>query len=205
MNIMLLTLLLLFAVGGLTFYRVQSKENRLGGTISKAKAYWLTYVLFNYFGVSLYFLLSLSTDTIGYDGLLIFTLLILLRAVIQLFMMFGLRNWRPPYGFFSNILISVFMVCYLVWVFYGSGFMDLQHFIFPLFIAKLTLILLCDSYYALVFYRIVGDETKGDKAVWFANNQDVRFQFINRLTYRMNYIFSLLTAAFLTLTFIAYG
>lgn len=205
MNIMLLTLLLIFSVGGLTFYRVQSRTNRLGGTISKAKAYWLTYVLFNYFGVSLYFLLSLSPESIGYNGLFIFTVLIILRTLIQLIMMFGLRNWRPPYGIFSNLLIAIFTISYIFWEIYGNEFVEIQDYILPLFLAKLTIILLCDSYYALAFYKIVGDETTGDQAIWFANNQDVRFQFINQLTYRLNFIFTLISIAFLTMTFIAYG
>ena len=205
MFIMLLTLILIFGVGGLTFFRVQSRKNRIGGAISQAKALWLTYVLFNYFGVSLYFLQSLSKATIGYNGLLIFTVLIILRSLIQLIMMFGLRNWRPPYGIFSNLLVAIFMVSFLVWEFFSYEMIEIKDYVLLLFLAKLTIILLCDSYYALAFYKIVGDKTTGDQALWFANSQDVRFQFINKLTYRLNFIFSLLTAAFLIMTFIAYG
>lgn len=205
MIITLLTLLLVFGFGGFIYYQLQQRANRLGGTISKAKAYWLTYALFNYFGLSLYLLISLAPESIGYKGLLIFIILILLRTLIQLIMMFGLLNWRPPYGIFSNLLISIVMISYLAQEIYGNEFIEIQHFILPLFIVKLTGILLCDSYYALAFYKIVGYETTGNKAVWFANDKEVRFDFINRLTFRMNIIFTLSTAFFLTMAISAYG
>jgi len=198
-------LLLLFAGLGIAYYRLQKKVGRIGGAISMAKAFWLAYALFNYLGLSLYLLIVLPQDMVGYLGLLTFTSLIYTRTIIQGIMMFRSKNWKPPYGIISNLLVALVLVTFL-----GLGFLDSENtfvsqHIIHIFIVKLTAILLCDSYYAFLFYRIVGDATIGEQAVWFAASEDTRFDFVNRLTFRLNFVFCLLTSIFLAMLIIFYG
>ncbi|CAN5588393.1 hypothetical protein BH23THE1_BH23THE1_35740 [soil metagenome] len=205
MLVTFIALILVFTFLGLAYYRLQKDANRIGGTISMAKAFWLTFALFNYLGLSLFLLIYMPSDTLGYFGLLVFVILILLRTVIQIIMMFGLLNWRPPYGIFSNILITIVLIVFLVMEVSVREFDSVQHFIIPLFIVKLMAMLLCDSYYAFVFYKIVGNATTGEQAVWFATDEDDRFEFINRLTYQLNILFIFVLAILSVLIIIAYG
>ncbi len=205
MFIALLILLLTFAFLGIIYYRRQQNADKIGGPISQAKAFWLSYVLLNYFGLSVYVLMVLSPEMPGYRTVLVFTLLIYLRAIIQLLMMYGFLNWKPTYGIISNLLIAIVLLFFFGKEMSGSEFDGVQDYILPLFIINLMAILLCDSYYAREFHRIVGEETTGSKAVWFASGNEARFSTINRLTYRLNIFFVLLTANTFALILIAYG
>ncbi len=205
MLIILLLLLLLFAFLGFIYYRRQQKADNIGGPISQAKAFWLAYVLFNYFGLSAYLLFYLPPEMPGYFTLLVFTVLITLRAIIQMVMMYGFLNWRPPYGIISNLLIAAVLLILLSIGIPEGSLENARDYILPLFITQLIALLLCDSYYARAFHRIIGGETTGKKALWFASGDDVRFGFINRLTYRFNIFFVLFTAGILALIIIVYG
>jgi hypothetical protein len=205
MLLILLVLVLLFTILGVAYYKRQQKANRIGGSISRAKVYWLAYALFNYLALPIFLLLALAPETPGYLGVLVFACLIYTRAVIQAVMMYGLLNWKPPYGIVSNLLIAVVMIFFLVSVFFSYELDGISHYILLLFLLKLTAILLCDSYYAFVFYRIVGQGTIGDQAVWFASSNDSRFDLINRMTYRFNIFFTIVTVIFLAMIIIAYG
>ena len=72
--------------------------------------------------------------------------------------------------------------------------------ILSLFLFKLILILFTDTIYAHKFKRLVGNHTKGKKAVWYASNEK-KFQNINSITYRNNIIFSILSITLITLMF----
>lgn len=205
MILYLLAILLLFGFFGIAYYNRQQKANIIGGSISRAKAYWLAYALFNYLAFPVFLLLVLAPETPGYMGIIVFACLIYTRAVIQAVMMYALLNWKPPYGIVSNLLIAVVMIFFFVSSFFRYELDGLSQYILPLFLLKLTAILLCDSYYAYIFYRIVGEATTGERGVWFASAEDSRFDYINRLTYRLNIFFTIVTIIFLALIIIAYG
>jgi len=198
-------LILLFTILGVSYHRQQRGAGRIGGSISQAKAFWLAYVLFNYLGLTGLLVWFLSPDHPGYFGLLLFGSLFLIRGLIQPLMMFKWLNWKPPYGIFSNILMASTLLIFLAFELHEHRLEAPHQYVLPIFLVKLIALLLCDSYYAFVFFRIVGEGTTGEEAIWFAADEDARFESVNRLTFRLNIVFSIISLFFLTFTVIAYG
>lgn len=205
MIIALLVLVALFAVSGFLIYKLQQKGNMVGGSISPAKSYWLSYALFNYLALSVLLLVYSPASLPFYFGLLVFVALIYLRSMVQMLMMYKFKNWRPPYGIFSNLLFAGVIIIFLITDYSSLNFSDWQLLVLPLFLIKITALLLCDTYYAFAFYRIVGDSTTGEQAIWFAASEDDRFTAINRLTFRLNILFSIFTLLLAVLILLVYG
>ncbi len=70
---------------------------------------------------------------------------------------------------------------------------DSAFLIHEIYLGILAMALLADTYFACQFHKIVGQATKGDKAIWYASAEDVRFRNINRITFFSNIGFFCLT------------
>ena len=115
-------------------------------------------------------------------------------------LMFVTKNWSPPIGITYN-LIAVLALSYFLFKLIITDNWTLNIYIIIIYICILILILLTDTYYARTFYELVGQETKGEKAIWFASD-DEKFARINRITHRNNVIFILLSLVMLLLLLI---
>lgn len=167
------------------------KSSSKGGAISKPKLYWLFYAL------SAYYLWPLIVgfdfgwkDNIGKWVLFIFGFMTI-RAIVQSIIMYGTKNWSPWMGISFNVLSFLFTSFCLIKLFYFEN-MAWNYHPFQIMIVILWFCFLIDTYYAWAFWLIVGDETKGDKPIWFANAEDLRFQRINKVTSINNIILTIL-------------
>lgn len=61
------------------------------------------------------------------------------------------------------------------------------------YIIGILLTLATDTYYAYSFFKIVGRETMGTQAIWYASDEDPQFKRINRITKYLNYFFYTIT------------
>ncbi len=88
-------------------------------------------------------------------------------------MMFVTKNWTPPIGITHNI--SCFLLLVFAPFFIQGEKLGLTS---PYTIYHLSLILsiMMETYYAFAFWKIVGEKTKGDEAVWYANKEDPAFK-----------------------------
>ena len=177
---MIFTLLSILALF-LSFYFFWRQNNRakMGGAISKAKAFWLFFTIYVWFFLLpyCYYNFELSPYT---DIWIIFSLWMWIRGVVEIFMMFVTKNWVPPIGIVHDLsCVIIFLGLSIYWF---SGLKT--HFSWPYGIFHLTLFtsVILETYYAYGFYKIVGDKTKGEDAVWYAPADKAEFQFIVRVT-----------------------
>jgi hypothetical protein len=115
----------------------------------------------------------------------------LLRACIQPILMYIIKKWTPYYGMTFNILLAFYVIFQLIST--GHIGFDSAFLIHEIYLGILAMALLADTYFAYQFHKIVGQSTKGDKAIWYASAEDVRFRNINRITFFSNIAFFCLT------------
>ncbi|MBI4577672.1 MAG: hypothetical protein HY722_15525 [Planctomycetes bacterium] len=187
---------LLLALVGWTYRRGQNRQDRagqtvghggarhkLGGPISRAKTLWLLYTLAVWF--TLCPVVALWSDA-AYPLRLVlgaFAAWMWARGLAEMVMLYGTRNWTPPLGVAHDLSCLLLVAAGLAW--FHSELATLRR-PFDLWTLGLTasvlLSLVLEVYYALAFFAIVRGRTRGDDALWFADDQDPRFRRINRHT-----------------------
>lgn len=190
MKWILFVLLICVTVSGIIFYKRQNNGFKIGGPISKPKAYWLFFVLFQYYCFSIWLLLFYG-ESFFRNPLIITIVLLLIRAFLQPIIMYLTKNWRPIFGMTFNILTAVTITIFTIFYFLNADF-ELQEVdkIQNAFLCMIVFILITDTYYAYSFNKLVKGETVGPKAIWFASSENKKFDKINRITFWLNIIFS---------------
>jgi hypothetical protein len=106
------------------------------------------------------------------------------------------KNWRTKHGVFFNISSATLILCFTIYLIFGPyNFWALSpkssiSWFYIIYALTMATTLLTDSFYAFEFGKLVGKETMGDKAIWFASN-DPKFDKINSITKRNNFLFIL--------------
>jgi hypothetical protein len=100
---------------GVRFYRKQ-KAGALGGAISKPKAFWLPFAIYLWFVVA---------GVMGFDPALpasvrapfaALAVSMWIRGAIEMLMLYGTKNWKPPYGIAHDLFtIGVMLVVTGLW------------------------------------------------------------------------------------------
>lgn len=102
-------LFFVLAIAG--FYYMQNQPNQIGGAISLPKACWLGLALFYwYFLPPLLIAEKGSKNRTFYAGLSIFFASMLLRAVVELYLMYGKQTWHYYYGISHNFLSLIILL-----------------------------------------------------------------------------------------------
>ncbi|RMH75273.1 MAG: hypothetical protein D6680_12215 [Cyanobacteria bacterium J007] len=109
------TILLLLGGTAVYFYIYQNFMNGVGGGIALPKLLWLAYALwFWYFLPSLVIcdrrLAPKSRQIYG-----IFLGNMIVRAIVELWMMYGPKNWHPYYGIAHDLFSAVLVFGLLIW------------------------------------------------------------------------------------------
>lgn len=185
-----------------SYYIHQNNKEVIGGKISKAKTFWLGYAMFHYFILPLWILAYISQDHDAAYFLYIILGIFYFRMLLQTVLMFVTRTWSPVIGISYNAVASIALIVISVILIQSENW-TLNNYILLFYILNLILILLTDTYYARRFHQLVGNETKGKTAIWFASEEE-KFKQINLITQRNNVIFILLSL-FLLLLLLIYG
>ena len=162
------------------FYLGQNKKGNIGGKMAPCKLFWLDYTLMTWFFLPLYFYFK-GFKGEAFDILYVLSISMWIRGIIELFMMYVTKNWTPPLGISHNILTILLVLG-------AMYFTVVQQTIHYIFIASLVLSLCLETYYAIGFYKIVKDKTKGDDAIWFASKENPQFARILKVTTIGNFI-----------------
>ena len=180
------------------YYHYQNSRDSIGGQISSPKAFWLGYASFNYFVFSVFLYLISENEDLKFI-LLVVILIFYFRAVVQWLMMFVLHIWLPLYGIiFSLFTVFIIIVLHIRSYRVFEQVDELGVLVLILFQINILLILITDTFYMVKFRGIVGDETKGSKAIWYAS-KDTKYEAINRLTNRNNKIFAVISILLIVL------
>lgn len=182
-------------IAGLAFSYQKKLENgtAMGGAISNSKLFWL------FFALSIYFvfnpLVAFFTDApeAGKQGLKMIFYLMLVRGIFQYVGMYVTKNWTPKIGIILNI-IGVLLAAY--WLI--NGYADAGN-LSTLFSSSAYILLIInffcfvfDLYYAYIIDVLVGEGTKGEQPVWYANSKDRKFAVQNKITFSTNVFLSIL-------------
>lgn len=163
----------------------------MGGAISSPKLYWLFYALSAYYVWPLIIGIDFGwNDAFGKWIIIVFACMVF-RGIVQTIIMYGTKNWSPWMGISFNVfafliaafgLIKLFLFERLEWAFHP----------WQILLIILSYCFFIDTYYAWAFWKVVGDDTKGEKPIWFANAKDRRFHLINKVTSINNIILTIL-------------
>ncbi len=100
----------LTAISCITFYFLQNESQLTGGKVALAKAIWLGYTILVWFIIPTILILDARTPVIWKSIYQIFLSNMLLRAIIELLMIYTWLNWDTDYGIahdvFSIVLLS---------------------------------------------------------------------------------------------------
>lgn len=181
-----------FVAFGVTYHRRQNRGGasgkcRLGGAISRAKVMWLCYALFVWFFLCPIVALSGAVAEPLRALLGAFAAFMWLRGVIEAVLLYWTKSWTPPMGIGHDLACLALLGGGAWWFAPALGGLTSSLDLWTLgLLAAVFVSLLCEVGYAWAFFRVVGQETKGDEAVWFASEEDPRFRAINRATMTMN-------------------
>ena len=151
----------------------QNSGKKMGGGISPAKSFWLFYCVYSWFLLMPFVLYQnlvpapLYTIWLGFVGWMFF------RGIIELFMMFYTKNWTPPLGIGHNLSCLAWLIASSIYYFPKLIELPLPHIVFH---TGLVWGLVMETYYAIRFYQIVGQKTKGEEAVWYASKENPTFR-----------------------------
>jgi hypothetical protein len=186
-RVLLPLLMALCTLIGVIFWRRQNVRTGRGGRISAPKMAWLFYAVFLWF-----FLCPLAALEGGmHPGLRLvlggFGAFMWLRGTVELYMLYVRHNWRPPYGIGHDVLSLLLVLGGL-----GQDLLARAGPTPPLdtwgrcLLALVGVSLVIEVLYAALFFHAVEGHTTGEAGIWFADEQQARFQRINRLTLACN-------------------
>ena len=186
-RVLTVALLALCALLAVRFHRQQNARGSRGGRISGPKAAWLFYAVFLWFFVCPLVALDAGVHPALRTVLGLFAASMWLRGLAELYMLYVSKNWRPPYGVGHDVLCLVLVL--------GSLVLQREHLRGPLApvdawgLALVGLVLVTlgvEVVYASLFFHAVEGATTGEDGIWFADEEQARFQRINRLTLACN-------------------
>lgn len=156
----------------------------MGGEISPAKSFWLFYCIYTWLIFIPFIYFTQEIPQPYKTTWIVFSAWFWLRGIVEMVMMFITKNWTPPIGIahdLSCVLLLMFMP-----MFFKHTLGPLHS---PFFIFHMSLIFgaLMETYYAMTFHKIVGEKTKGDEAVWYANKEDPVFKRVVFITALANF------------------
>ena len=170
---------------GLFFYRNQNHSCAIGGKISKPKLMWLCLTIYIYF--PLITILAFEKNVLTEFRIIFASLAVLmwLRAVGELYLLYGIKKWSPKIGIGHNIVCLMTIIGELI---FKAPFFSGKYWNFYLVLGLISLCLVLDSFYAYQFRKIVHGKTKGADGLWFADEEQERFRRLNAITQNWNWI-----------------
>lgn len=103
----------LIIVSAVVFYVFQNTGRLSGGNIALPKLIWLFYAIVFWFCLPALFIYDKRINSVWRKLYAIFFISMILRALIELFMMYISNNWSPYYGIGHDIF-SIILICSLL-------------------------------------------------------------------------------------------
>lgn len=170
LKIIFFTILIIMAIIAGGFYFVQNSGLLAGGEIALSKLIWLAFAILFWFFIPFLFLIDNRTPVVWQYIFRIFLFNMLLRAIIELYMMYVSNNWNPYYGIVHNVF-TITLLIYLVF----SSPQNLSSNI--LFGYAMTLLMMFGVEILFVFYMIF-NVTESNTVVYFVPGNDNHFNII---------------------------
>ena len=134
-------------------YWLQHNGVLSGGAIAPSKLAWLFSVIVFWFILPVYFLFDKSPKDRAKKALCVFLVSMLLRAVIELSMMYITNNWLHVYGISHNLFSIFLCVVFFVLLFHTDKLVSL-------FFACCACLFLIETYFAQYLRTVSGANGK---------------------------------------------
>jgi hypothetical protein len=169
-----------------TWFYFRQQRGTMGGSISRAKAAWLTFAILYWLGVCPVLWAEPSIPDPYRTTFGLFAVNFWLRGVAEIYMLYVAKNWRPPYGV-GHDLFSIALVITCLFVVPASAPLTTPWALMcAAAVAALLLSLCAETYYALEFFKLVAGQTTGEEGIWFADQEAPKFKRINLITACIN-------------------
>jgi len=174
---------------GLMVWRFSAQQNaprgggaKMGGGMSRAKALWLLFTLLFWFFLCPLLALDPLCPSPWREALLWFAASMWARGLIELYMLYKTKSWRPRYGIAHDVLCLALLPAVAAWsglpAALGAGWARMSAAVVAVAWCSLCVELL----YAAWFNQLVAGKTTGDEGIWFADQESARFRRVNRVT-----------------------
>ncbi|MGZ3457413.1 MAG: hypothetical protein ACXU86_02790 [Archangium sp.] len=186
-RVLILVLLGLSALLGFLFWRRQNVRKARGGSISPPKLAWLFYAIFLWFLLCPLVALDSAVHPHLRGVLGSFGACMWMRGLAELYLLYVVHRWKPPYGIGHDVLCILLVLGGLSWFqLHREG--PLSHLdAWALSLIALVLVsLFVEVMYATLFFQAVEGHTTGEDGIWFADEEQARFRRINRITLACN-------------------
>ena len=189
--------LVIAAVLGRRFYLRQA-EGATGGRISLPKIAWLVYPIYAWF--LLCPLLALDPGVPRGVRLVLgaFAVSMWLRGAIEMYLLYKVHRWRPPYGIAHDAFCLALIGGLTAWS-WDEVTLEGSAGRCWMFVAVIAASLVVEILYAALFFQAVHGKTTGQEGIWFAD-EGARFRRINRITATCNAVLFSATVVFLIST-----
>ncbi|WP_426755745.1 hypothetical protein [Myxococcus sp. Y35] len=186
-SVLLALLAVLCAVAAGGFRHAQNVKGSRGGRISGPKLAWLFFAVFLWFLVCPLVALDTAVPKEARGVLGAFAAFMWLRGAAELYLLYGVKRWRPPYGVAHDVACIVLVLGGLFWG-RARWLGELEPMdVWALAVLGLVLVsLVVEVAYAALFFHAVEGRTTGEDGIWFADEEQARFRRINRLTLALN-------------------
>lgn len=169
------------------FRHAQNVKDSRGGRISGPKLAWLFYAVFLWFLACPLVALDVAVPEEARGVLGAFAAFMWLRGVAELYLLYGVKRWRPPYGVAHDVACIALVLGGLFW---GRarwlGVLGPEDLWALAFLGLVLVSLFVEVAYAALFFHAVEGRTTGEDGIWFADEEQARFRRINRLTLALN-------------------
>lgn len=184
------------AAFGVVFHGKQQR-GAVGGPISRAKVVWLCLALFLWMVLAPALAFDAASPPALRVVLLPFAIAMWLRAVVETYMLYVTKNWRPPLGIGHDVLCLALLIGGALLqgdaLAAGTPAVPWPSAVLLVLVASLIV----EVAYAWAFHRAVQGRTTGDDGIWFADEEQERFRAIVAWTARCNAVLLAATAVLL--------
>ena len=111
--VLLLSLFLIMLSAGVFFY-LQNDNMIVGGNIALVKLLWLATVIFCWYVMPILLLLDSRLSKLEVKICYLLLVNMLLRAIVELFMMYVSKNWDPIYGISHDVASLLLLIIIMV-------------------------------------------------------------------------------------------
>jgi len=188
---MLATALPLAACLCAVVFKWRQDKSSIGGKISWPKSFWLCYCISAWFIAPIIYLLELHYSQ-PFPPIRPLTCILIVhliswwcRAPIELYMMYGRKNWSPKIGIAHDLGHLVLLVSGITWMLTGTIPKQPTMHIWSApttrafaFVAALVIGTIAETYFAIQFYRIRGPAAH---TLYFASDA-TQWRTVNKVT-----------------------
>lgn len=164
---------------GWGFKFLQNKKAFIGGDISTAKSFWLSYTIITWF-LAPFIFFSIELHPNLKFILVLHLISFWIRGIVELFMIYKFFNWSPRYGITHSGFHGLMVAGLMTFAFP----MDLTHsnIVTVIFLSTVVVTATFETAFATLFFKVRSLDTgPNTHKIYFANDED-KWRKINKLT-----------------------